>query len=197
LYGGLKAEIDIVLEYAAKGSLGDYFARGQQLSRDVIFGILHQITFALKYLSSYTTRSLSKSPLTLSLNLTPTLHRSHVNSTALAVGEQLEKRLSATALESLSISGESTLRLDDESILILLAAISIPILRHLDVSHNRIDAAGLAAARVFLRTAAPLQSIRRRRGSAHGVPSGRCGVTRSGRCGAARVCPGGVYVAPR
>jgi serine/threonine-protein kinase 11 len=50
LHDDLNAEVYIVLEYAAKGSLGGYIARGQRLSRDAIFGILHQIAFALKYL---------------------------------------------------------------------------------------------------------------------------------------------------
>jgi serine/threonine protein kinase len=52
LHDNLNAEVYIILEYAQKGSLGGYIARGQPLSKDAVFGIVHQIAIALKYLHS-------------------------------------------------------------------------------------------------------------------------------------------------
>jgi serine/threonine protein kinase len=50
LHDDLRSEVYIVLEYAQKGSLGGFIARGQQLSLDAILGVTRQIALALKYL---------------------------------------------------------------------------------------------------------------------------------------------------
>jgi serine/threonine protein kinase len=48
LHDDLNAQMYVILEYAANGSLIGYVTRNQPLSRDAIFGILPQIAFALK-----------------------------------------------------------------------------------------------------------------------------------------------------
>jgi [calcium/calmodulin-dependent protein kinase] kinase len=50
LHDAAHGEVYIVLEYAQKGSLGGFLERGQALSRDAVFGIIHQVAVALKYL---------------------------------------------------------------------------------------------------------------------------------------------------
>jgi serine/threonine protein kinase len=50
LHDSVHAEVYIVLEYAQKGSLEGFLERGQILSRDAIFGMIHQIAGAIKYL---------------------------------------------------------------------------------------------------------------------------------------------------
>jgi serine/threonine protein kinase len=52
LYTELKGEVYLILEYAEKGSVAGFLERGQRLSRDAVFGIMHQVIDALRYLHS-------------------------------------------------------------------------------------------------------------------------------------------------
>jgi hypothetical protein len=75
------------------------------------------------------------------------------------VGVVVEQLLGRSRLESLVISGDTTSGLEGESLPILRAALRHPTLRRLDVSHNKIGDAGLAAATELVRESTTLQSI--------------------------------------
>jgi hypothetical protein len=141
-------------EVLKKGTF-DVFLNGCKLIRDILNGLtIDQATMSVDDFSKLIT-ILEGAPLLRRLSIGGIF-----SSKSKGIAAQIERLLSVTRIEILSIFGEGTNRLEGEAVSIMAAIKAHARLRGLDISHNKLNDAGLNAVTEFVRASTILESIK-------------------------------------